>query len=136
MFRFSNEPIEPLRLRAELAGVEAGALVVFEGNVRNQNHGKPVVALEYEGADALATGEFTRIEEEARRSFAVLGISCVHRTGRLVPGNTAVWIGVTAVHRDAAFAACQFVIDQLKQRLPVWKKEHYADGASGWLNTP
>ena len=76
---------------------------------------------------------------EAMRAFAITDVRCVHRTGSLAIGELAVWVGVSAAHRDAAFAACRFVIDEVKQRVPIWKNEHYADGESGWLhpdNTP
>ncbi len=136
MFRLTDQPIDADALRRAMLDPGRGALVEFSGIVRNQNLGRDVVALEYEGAAPLATAEFTRIEEEARGSFAVARIDCVHRTGRLAPGETAVWIGVTAVHRDAAFSACQFVLNQLKLRLPIWKKEFHRDGDSGWINAP
>ena len=73
------------------------------------------------------------------RQFAVVDIRCVHRVGSLAIGELAVWVGVSAAHRDAAFATCRFVIDEVKRRVPIWKNEHYADGESGWLhpdNTP
>ena len=136
MFRLISQPIEAEVLRREILSSQSGALVEFSGTVRDQNHGREVTALEYEAADALAVAEFARIEAEARASFAVTRIDCVHRTGRLSPGDTAVWIGVTSTHRDAAFSACQFVINQLKQRLPIWKKEFYSEGNSGWINAP
>lgn len=136
MFKLTDQPIDVAALRRELISPGSGALVEFSGTVRNRNHGREVTALDYEGAEPLALAEFARIEAEARTSFAVSRIDCVHRTGRLSPGDTAVWIGVTAIHRDAAFSACQFVINQLKQRLPIWKKEFYREGDSGWINAP
>lgn len=72
--------------------------------------------------------------DEARAKFAVLSAGCVHRIGRLAVGELAVWIGVTAEHRDAAFDACRYIIDELKTRVPIWKKEHYASGAPEWIN--
>ena len=113
-----------------------GALVTFVGRVRNRNEGKYVQFLFYEGADGIAGSEFEKINRETRSRFDIEDIRCVHRTGRLELGDIAVWIGVSARHRGAAFDACQFVIDALKQRLPIWKKEHYADGDSGWINHP
>jgi len=136
MFRLSSEPIHAEELKIEVADPGAGALLVFEGHVRAHNLDRRVLALEYEGAEALAAREFERIEAEARARFAVTRILCVHRTGKLQVGEMAVWIGVSAGHRGAAFDACRFLIDELKHRLPIWKKEHYADGDSGWLNAP
>jgi molybdopterin synthase catalytic subunit len=129
-----RERIEPSALQPELADCVAGACVTFEGWVRNHNEGQPVTALEYESFDELANREGLRILEEARGQFAVLGIIAVHRAGRLQIGELAVWVGVTAAHRDAAFAACRYVIDELKARVPIWKKEHYATGAAEWIN--
>lgn len=136
MFRLSTEPLDYALLRREVLEPDGGALVVFEGTVRNHNQGRAVTQLEYEGAEALAAKEFLRLEAEVREQFDFLKVLCVHRVGRLAPGDTAVWIGVTSVHRSAAFAACQFVIHELKKRLPIWKKEYYADGDSGWINAP
>lgn len=136
MFAISEGPINTAQLKQEISEPDSGALVEFSGTVRNQNHGRAVIALEYEGAPELAAAEFARIEAEAQAAFTVRRIYCVHRVGLMKPGDTAVWIGVTALHREAAFSACQFVINQLKQRLPIWKKEFYADGDSGWINAP
>jgi molybdopterin synthase catalytic subunit len=136
MFTFTDQPIDAEALRRELVSPEGGALVEFTGTVRNHNLQRNVVALEYEGVEGLARNEFAKIEQEARNSFSILRIDCVHRTGRLAPGEPAVWMGVTAVHREAAFAACQYAITALKKRLPIWKKEHYTEGDSGWINSP
>lgn len=136
MFELSDQPIKQEQLRAALIQPEGGALVEFVGTVRNLNHGRAVTALEYEGAETLARKEFAKIEREARAAFPILSISCSHRSGRVLPGEPTVWIGVTARHRDAAFSACRFAIDELKKRLPIWKKEHYSDGSSGWINAP
>lgn len=134
MFRVQAGPIEPLELKVLLADPRAGALVSFEGLVRNHNEGQAVASLEYECCEELALAEAARIFAEARASFAVYEIVCVHRTGPLQIGEIAVWTGVCAAHRDAAFVACRYVIDQLKLRLPIWKKEHYLSGASEWVN--
>lgn len=133
MFLLSEQTIDPAALRARLACPQAGALSVFEGWVRNQDGGRPVASLEYEAAAELCDAEGGRIMAEAQNRFALLDAVVVHRTGHLLVGDLAVWIGVTASHRDAAFAACRFLIEEIKQRLPVWKKEHYADGRAGWI---
>jgi len=132
-------PIEPGALTRALAQSDAGACVTFEGWVRDHNDGKRVLHLDYQAYAPLAQNEGARIVAEAKQRFAVRDARCVHRVGSLAIGDAAVWVGVSAAHRDAAFAACRFIIDEVKQRVPIWKNEHYADGESGWLhpdNTP
>lgn len=136
MFKLSNSPLDTKALATALEDAHAGALVTFEGKVRNHNHGRAVTKLEYEGAEDMASAEFAKIVTDAREQFEIVGAAGAHRVGILHPGETAVWIGVTSVHRSAAFAACKFLIDELKKRLPVWKKEHYTDGSSDWINNP
>jgi molybdopterin synthase catalytic subunit len=117
----------------ELSDPAAGARVTFAGNVRRTNRDRNVVRLEYEAAEDLARNEFARIAEEARQRFDITDLQCVHRVGSLEVGETAVWIEVLAPHRGDAFDACRFLIDQLKLRLPIWKKEFYTDGESDWI---
>jgi len=93
-----------------------------------------VQRLDYQAFAPLALSEGGKILAEARSRFAVRAASAVHRTGSLAIGEMAVWVGVSADHRDAAFAACRWIIDEIKQRVPIWKNEHYADGESGWLH--
>lgn len=134
MFRISSAPIDPDALRRELAGIDAGGFVSFEGRVRSRNDGRQVRALEYEVYCELAEKEGVRIVGEAQRKFVVRAAACVHRVGRLRSGAIAVWAGVAAEHRDAAFAACRYIIDEMKTRVPIWKKEHYATGSSRWIH--
>ncbi len=136
MFELCTESIDAHAWQRSGGSEQSGALVTFEGRVRVRNAGRAVERLEYEGAAALAANEFTAIEQEALAQFDIEEVRCLHRVGTLAIGETAVWIGVWAPHRGDAFAACRYVIDELKQRLPIWKKEHYADGDSGWINTP
>ncbi len=133
-FRISGESLDPAALQRALADRRAGACVSFEGWVRDRNDGQPVASLEYEAYAPLAEKEGARILAEAREKFAVLGTACVHRVGHLQLGELAVWVGVTAEHRGAAFDACRYIIDEAKARVPIWKKEHYAGGASAWIN--
>ena len=102
--------------------------------MRNENDGHKVLRLEYEAYEPLAIIEGDKIFAEAKREFPFLHALCVHRTGMLEIGDCAVWVGVASPHRDEAFRACRYIIDELKVRLPIWKKEHYADGHSGWVN--
>jgi len=134
LFRISAQSIDVNALRAAMARDDAGALVVFEGHVRRENEGRRVERLEYEAADKLAVTEGEAILREARERFAILDAHCVHRVGTLGLGDVAVWVGVVAVHRDAAYEASRYIIEQLKARVPIWKKEHYADGATSWIN--
>jgi molybdopterin synthase catalytic subunit len=134
MFKLSPTPIEPVALQRSLADARAGACATFEGWVRNRNEGQPVQSLEYEAYAPLAEKEGARILTEACEKFALLGAVCVHRVGHLQLGELAVWVGVTAEHRGAAFDACRYIIDEAKARVPIWKKEHYANGASTWIN--
>jgi molybdopterin synthase catalytic subunit len=134
MFSLSSEPLDPTALQRALGDSRAGACVTFEGWVRNHNDGRPVLALDYEAFAVLAEREGARIVAEARERFDVLALACVHRIGALQIGDLAIWVGVAAAHRDAAFGACRYVIDEAKARVPIWKKEHYADGTSEWVN--
>jgi molybdopterin synthase catalytic subunit len=133
-FAISAQTIDPEALKARLAAAGAGACVSFEGWVRDHNDGEPVTALEYETHEELAVKEGEKVLAEARARFDVALAACVHRVGLLKVGECAVWVGVSAAHRGAAFDACRYVIDEIKQRLPIWKKEHYASGASAWVN--
>jgi adenylyltransferase/sulfurtransferase len=133
-FALSAAPIDVVAEAALLANPAAGGFVVFEGWVRNHNEGKPVTALAYEAFEALAVSEGMRVLEEAIRRFGLVDAACVHRSGNLAIGDRAVWVGVTARHRGEAFLACRYVIDEIKTRLPIWKRETYADGAVEWVN--
>ena len=135
MFRLSSTPLDPAALARELANPGAGALVTFEGWVRDHHDRRPVVALEYEVFAGLAEREGARVLAEVREKFPLLAAACVHRTGRLEVGGLAVWVGVAAAHRGTAFAACRHLIDEVKARVPVWKNEHFADGSPAeWVN--
>jgi molybdopterin synthase catalytic subunit len=133
-FQVSSQEIRADILHRTLVDPRAGACVTFEGWVRNRNEGQPVLLLEYEAYAPLAVSEGEKILAEARAKFSLLGAACVHRTGRLALGDLAVWVGVTAEHRGDAFDACRYIIDESKARLPIWKKEHYASGATAWIN--
>lgn len=133
-FRFSHEPIDTIALRAALQDATCGGYCSFEGWVRNHNDGHDVTRLEYEAFEPLAVKEGERIIAAAAARFAVQRAMCVHRIGDLALGEVAVWVGVSAHHRDEAFLACRNIIDEVKHRVPIWKKEHYRDGHSGWVN--
>jgi adenylyltransferase/sulfurtransferase len=133
-FRFSTESLAPDTYRAGLEDATCGGYASFEGWVRDHNEGKRVERLEYEAFVTLAEREGARIVAEAIEKFGVRRAACVHRVGDLALGDLAVWVGVSSAHRAEAFAACRYIIDEVKQRVPIWKKEHYVDGDSGWVN--
>lgn len=112
----------------------AGGFVTFEGKVRNLNEGREVRFLEYEAYGEMAVLEGEKLVAEAIEKFGLSWAHVIHRTGMLEIGEAAVWIGCAAAHRQEAFQACEFLIDELKHRLPIWKKEHYVDGPSEWVN--
>ncbi len=132
--RIGGEEIHPDELRVELFDPAAGAYVAFEGWIRNKNEGHEVLRLEYEAYGIIAIKEGQKVIAEAREKYPILQAHCVHRTGLLEIGECAVWVGVASAHRDEAFLACRYIIDEVKVRLPIWKKEHYVDGHSGWVN--
>ena len=109
---------------------------VYRGLVELQLGGASgeFLRLEYEGYEPVAVVEGQKILAEAAEKFPYLHAHCVHRTGMLEIGDCAVWVGVASAHRDEAFKACRYIIDELKHRLPIWKKEHYINGDSGWVN--
>ena len=130
----TSSAISPDRLRDDLIDAAAGAYASFEGWIRNVNEGHDVLRLEYEAYEPIAITEGQRVIEEALAKFSVLNARCVHRVGLLEIGECAVWVGVSSGHRDEAFKACRYIIDEVKVRLPIWKKEHYVNGNSGWVN--
>jgi molybdopterin synthase catalytic subunit len=133
-FVFARTGLDLADYRGALADPTCGAFTSFEGWVRNHNDGRQVRRLEYEAYESLGLKEGERIIAEACGRFDIVHARCVHRLGSLELGELAVWVGVSAHHRDAAFAACRYIIDEVKHRVPIWKKEHYLDGDSGWVN--
>ena len=116
-FAISDRQISDRELKQQLLNHSCGACVSFEGWVRNHNDGRPVTKLEYEVYRPLAIAEGERILQEACQRFEVTDAACVHRA-----------------HRDEAFKACRYIIDEVKRRLPIWKREHYSDGETLWVN--
>lgn len=133
-FLLSGSTIDGAAEKRALDDASAGACVIFEGWVRDHNDGRKVHRLDYQAYAALAHNEGEAILSEALAKFALRGARAIHRTGSLAIGDLAVWVGVSADHRDAAFAACRWIIDEIKLRVPIWKNEHYANGESGWLH--
>jgi molybdopterin synthase catalytic subunit len=127
-----EEPIRPAELIEAVSEAGAGAVTLFVGTVRDHNQGRGVRYLEYHAYPEMARSEMERLEAEALRRFAISGVALVHRTGRLEIGEASVAIAVAAAHRDDAFRACRFVIDTLKQAVPIWKKEFF-EGGDTWI---
>ena len=138
MFDITEQAIDSALLRQSLLNNEqCGAYASFEGWVRRQNEGRRVDYLVYSTYPELALKQGAAVIAAAKRQFAIEEAVCVHRYGRLEIGDMAVWVGVTAGHRDAAFAACRFIIDTVKAEVPIWKQEFYSDGqAAEWLANP
>ena len=132
-FSLSEGSIDPIKLRQELPRTDAGGYCSFEGWTRDNNQGKTVTELTYEAYVPLAMKQGESIIKDALERFAILDASACHRTGVLSPGDLAVWIGVCAPHRAAAFDACRYLIDRIKESVPIWKFEAYSDGTGEWL---
>ncbi len=132
--QMTRDPIDAAALQRSLADPAAGGYCAFEGWVRNENENRGVNRLEYEAYEPLCEKEGEAIIAEAIEKFGVSAASCVHRTGLLEIGDCAVWVGVASGHRDEAFKACRYIIDEVKVRLPIWKKEHYVSGSTEWVN--
>ena len=132
-FRIVAEAIDCAAFRDSLVDRGCGGYVQFEGWVRDHNEGREVLRLEYEVHEPLAVKEGTRILQEAIERFGVHRARALHRSGLLELTDVAVVVGVASAHRGEAFAACRFIIDEIKHRLPIWKKEQYADGAAHWV---
>ncbi len=127
------QPIDPSECRVSLPrSREVGGYVCFEGLVRSFNNGKKVIRLDYEVYEPLALKEMRRICERATEEFELFSARCWHRSGSLNLGDTAVLIDVLARHRAEAFKGCRFIIDAIKHRVPIWKKEYYDDGTASW----
>jgi molybdopterin/thiamine biosynthesis adenylyltransferase/molybdopterin synthase catalytic subunit/rhodanese-related sulfurtransferase len=133
-FSFATTPLDTAIERQRVTDPACGGYASFEGWVRDHNEGRQVRHLEYEAFELLAAKEGERIIAEAVERFGVEHAACVHRIGDLQLGELAVWVGVSARHRQEAFLACRYIIDEVKHRVPIWKKEHYLNGDSGWVN--
>jgi molybdopterin synthase catalytic subunit len=128
MFCLVNEPIDTQSITAGLQKPEDGAVVVFEGVVRNHSHGKRVLHLEYHAYESMALKKLQEVGSQAKSKFEIQDISIVHRLGHMDIGECSVVIAVASAHRGPAFDACRFAIDTLKKIVPIWKKEFYEDG--------
>lgn len=128
MFHLVREPIDIRKITDRVQKPEDGALVVFEGVVRNNANGKAVRFLEYDAYEVMAVKKLEEVGKRARKEFAIRDIAIVHRMGHMDVGECSVVIVVASAHRGPAFEACRFAIDQIKEIVPIWKKEFYEDG--------
>ena len=124
-----RQPIDGARIAAAIKESADGAVVVFDGVVRNQTHGRRTLYLDYAAYEPMALQQMEQLAQQALASYAVRAVWLVHRVGRLEIGETSVFIAVASAHRAAAFDACRWLIDTLKKTVPIWKKEYFEDGA-------
>lgn len=126
--------IDPAALMAEVQSTEFGAISVFAGTVRDTNDGRSVTAIDYSAYTSMAESELESILAEAQDRFGVMGIVAEHRVGTLALGDVSVAIVAAHAHRAPALDCTRFVIEEIKKRVPIWKREHYADGAREWVD--
>lgn len=131
--RITRDPIDAAALLRDAVSRSDGAALLFWGVVRNEHDGRPVSSLEYEAYAPMAEAELREIATEARERWGTGEIAVVHRIGRLEVGEASVAIVVAAPHRAEAYEASRYVIEELKRRVPVWKREGYVDGESAWV---
>jgi molybdopterin synthase catalytic subunit len=137
MIELSDTALDLAALVAAVRGDDAGGLVTFVGYVRaTSDDARPVTGLSYEAHRELALAEMRAIGAEASTRFGPARVAIAHRLGTLATGEAAVAIAVAAAHRAAAFDACEYAIDELKRRVPIWKKERYRDGGARWRENP
>jgi molybdopterin synthase catalytic subunit len=134
MFDIVSGPIDAAAVSAAVADPTAGAIVTFVGTTRNNNEGRQVTQLEYEAYPEMALAEMRKIGDTARQRWPIGDIAIVHRIGVVPIGEASVVIAVSSAHRVAAFEACHFAIDRLKEVVPIWKKERF-DGGEVWIGS-
>jgi len=134
MIKLTREPIDYATLTESVRSPQAGAVVLFLGTVREMTNGRQTVALDYEAYPQMAEAKMTELEQQAREKWPVVATSMVHRLGHLELGDISVAVAVSAPHRQQAFHAGRFLIDELKARVPIWKKENWADGTTEWVH--
>jgi len=133
MIELTKEPINVSKVREQVLDPSCGAVVIFEGCVRNHHEGKKVKLLQYEAYPRMVLKVVQQIEEEARTHWDFGKVSVVHRLGTLDIGEVAVVVAVSSAHRKEAFEVCSFIMNELKQSAPIWKKETYQNGQSSWV---
>jgi molybdopterin synthase catalytic subunit len=134
MYRVTDKPINLQELVEFVTDPDAGAIATFIGITRNNNEGRKVIALDYEAYPTMAEKELVRLGDEAKKKWPICRMAIVHRLGPVQITEPSVIIAVSAGHREAAFAACRFAIEEIKKTVPIWKKEMY-EGGEIWIGT-
>ena len=134
MIRLTHDPIDSAALTEGVRRPDCGAVVTFLGTVRELTDGQVTVALDYEAYADMAEKKLAQIEQETRQRWPVGEIALVHRLGHLEVGDVSVVVAVSCPHRGQAFEACRYAIDRLKEIVPIWKKENWADGRAEWVH--
>lgn len=134
MVELVRNPIDPAAILQSVTGPQAGAAVLFLGTTRELTGGRRTLWLDYDGHPEMALSELRKLEEEARRRWPLVGCAIVHRLGRVDLAEASVAIAVSSPHRADAFAAGQWLIDTLKEVVPIWKQEHWEDGSTEWVH--
>lgn len=134
LIQITPDPIDHAALTEQVRSTSTGAVVTFLGTVRELTDGRRTVELEYEAYSEMANRKMTELAHEARRRWPIDRLAIVHRVGRLDLGDVSVAVALSCPHRDQAFEACRFLIDQVKQVVPIWKKEIWADGSTEWVH--
>ena len=133
MIKITEKPIDVQKVIDTATSLGAGAVNVFIGTVRNSAHGKNVLWLEYEAYETMAVAEIKKIIDDASHQWPLLGWAVSHRVGTLKPGEVSVVVALSSPHRKESFAACQYIIDTIKEKAPIWKKEVFEDGEE-WIS--
>ncbi|MSP38663.1 MAG: molybdenum cofactor biosynthesis protein MoaE [Deltaproteobacteria bacterium] len=134
MFQVTNQAIDLQKLIDYVTDPEAGAIATFIGTTRNSNEGRKVIALDYEAYGEMAEKELARIGADAAKNWPICRMAILHRLGPVQIGEASVVIAVSSAHRDAAFAASRFAIEEIKKTVPIWKKEVF-EGGEVWIGT-
>ncbi len=134
MFRVTREPIDLQELVRHVTDPEAGAIATFIGTTRNHNEGRKVIALDYDAYPEMAERELRRIGAEAMKKWKIAHVAITHRVGPVALTEASVVIAVSAAHRDDAFQACRYAIEEIKKTVPIWKKEVF-EGGEVWIGT-
>jgi molybdopterin synthase catalytic subunit len=134
MIALTHQPIDPAAVLAQVASNEAGAVVLFLGTTREFTQGRQTASLDYECYPEMAEKKLAELEAEARRRWPLVGCNIVHRLGHLELGEASIAIAVSSPHRRVAFEAGQWLIDTIKEVVPIWKQENWADGTSEWVH--
>jgi len=134
MIELVRTPIQPTELLAAVHSTQAGAVVLFLGTTREMTNGRRTLTLDYECYPEMAQRKLEQLEAEARSRWPLTGCHIVHRLGKVGLGETSVAIAASSPHRQAAFEAAQWLIDTIKEVVPIWKQEHWADGTTEWVH--